>query len=218
MVEQEKHRCKVCGKTFRSESGLRTHMRVDHAGRYYSIRIGIPLILVIIGIIFFSIFASPLTENMQSSLTTPSKSSTDTTGTLKKAPEFTLTAYSPPDLGKVSLSDFEGKPVFLEFFSPTCYYCLRMIPTIEKLSERYVDKMVFIIISVPDRDNLDKVVEEYGLRQKILLDYSNLTVFRDYGVTGTPTFFILDRDHNIVKRLEGARSEDILISAIEEVV
>ncbi|MCS7126465.1 MAG: redoxin domain-containing protein [Aigarchaeota archaeon] len=217
MVDQEKYRCRVCGKGFRSEAGLRTHMKTDHPSRYYSIRIGIPLILIILIIVFFSVFVGLPSTSQQTSPTTTSSPSTILTETLKKAPDFTLTVYNPKTLNRVSLSDFKGKPVLLEFFSPTCYHCIRMLPTVEKIYEKYKDRMTFIIISVPDVKELEKVVEEYEPSPIILLDDSRFTVFRNYNVTGTPTFFILDDAHNLIYRFEGAMSEDVLTSAIEEV-
>ncbi len=92
-----------------------------------------------------------------------------------------------------------------------------MIPTIEELSHRYNDKIVFLVISTPPRDQLSKVIEKYNLRQTILVD-DNLEVFRKFNVEGTPTFIILDSSHNIAKKIVGENSLETLSKAIEETV
>lgn len=218
-MDKERHVCKICGKSFRSEYGLKNHMKTDHSGRYYGVRIGIPVLVLVAVIVFIGLtFVIPALEQ-QTTTTTPTTQQTKTStpeSTLQQAPDFSLPVY---DLSSsveryVSLSDFSGKPVFLEFFQPNCGHCINMIPTIEELSKRYGDKIVFLVISTPLKDQLKNIVERYGLTQTILLDV-NYEVFNKYGVEGTPTFIILDSSHKIVQEIAGERSIDVLAKAIE---
>ncbi|MEM2069513.1 MAG: redoxin domain-containing protein [Nitrososphaerota archaeon] len=218
-MDKEKYVCKVCGKAFRSEYGLKNHMRVDHAGRYYGVRVILPVLLlvVIITLIILTIRLPALEQQTTTTTVTTQQSKiTISKPNLQRASDFSLPVYDPSSSLEryIGLSDFSGKPVFLEFFQPNCGHCINMIPTIEELSRRYGDRMVFLVISTPLKEQLKSVIEKYGLTQTILLDV-NYEVFDKYGVEGTPTFIILDSSHNIVQKIVGESSIEILAKAIE---
>lgn len=211
---KEDFKCKFCGKSFRSGEGLKTHLRSEHPGRYYSLKI--ILILAIIIIITSSIFIIlPLSGGNVQTTTVTTPIATSGTTTYKKAPEFTLPIYNSDR--SVSLSDLSGKPVFLEFFSPTCPHCINMMPIIEELSKKYGDRMVFILISTPQEDKLIELLEEHDVKATVLID-KDLNVFNAYGVRGVPAFFLLDRSHNIMYMFEGGRSKTVLENAVLSVL
>ncbi len=215
-MEKEKYTCKVCGKKFRSEYGLKTHMKTEHAGRYYSLRVGLPdMILIIVSVLIGLTIGFPTLGQATTIVTPTYQTVSTTTETSKQIIDFTLPVFdlSSSTTRYLSLSDFAGKPVFLEFFSPTCGHYINMIPTIEELSSRYSDKIVFSVISAPLRDQLEKVIEKYNLRQTILVD-DNLEVFKKFNVEGTPTFIILDSSHNIARKIVGETSFETLSKAI----
>lgn len=210
----EDFKCKFCGKLFRSREGLKTHLKSEHPGRYYSLKIILMLVVIIIIISSFLIIL-PLHEgNIQTTITTPT-TTPSRTATYKKAPEFTLPIYNSDK--SVSLSDFSNKPVFLEFFSPTCPHCINMMPIIEELTKKYGDRIVFILISTPQEDELKKLMNEHNVKAIVLID-KDLKVFKAYGVRGVPAFFILDRPHNILHTFEGEKSKTILENAILSVL
>lgn len=221
-MDKEKHICRVCGKGFRSEHGLRTHMKADHAGRYYVVRVGIPILAIIIAVALIGLAIGPYIGGQTTTATPTTQQtivSTPKQPTLKQAPEFSLPIYDPSSSMEryISLSDLAGKPVFLEFFSPTCGYCIKMIPTIEELSRRYGDRMVFLVISTPQREQLENVIERYGLEETVLID-EKLEVFDRYGVEGVPTFIILDSSHSIVEEMAGEQPIEVLVEAVEEAI
>ena len=129
-----------------------------------------------------------------------------------KAPSFQLREYGSDRI--VSLEDFKGRPVFLEFFLPTCPVCLSMIPKVEQLYEKYGEKIVFVIISP---EELGGVKEVYGIRPIVLLD-SRGEVFMKYKVKAVPTFFIPDREHRVLWSAVGGREVEELESAIQRVL
>lgn len=218
-MDKEKYVCKVCGKSFRSKYGLRNHMKTDHSSRYYGVRVSIPVLVLVIIIVYIGLTLWFPALEQQTTITIPTIQQTKATiskSTLQQAPDFYLPIYDPSSSLEryISLSNFSGKPIFLEFFQPNCGHCINMIPTIEELSKRYGDKMVFLVISTPLKEQLKNVVEKYGLTQIILLDV-NYEVFNKYGVEGTPTFIILDSSHNIVQKIVGGSSIDVLAKVIE---
>ena len=223
-----KHRCKICGKSFKTSRALSQHMKSKHPFRYYTPRIGIPA-GVILGIIaLFLVFPIQSPQPVTTTATTPTYTSATThttsskTSNLPKAPDFTLTVID--ELGvkneRVKLSDFEGEPVFLEFISPTCPHCEKMTPTVKKLYEKYGNKVVFLSVMVSYNEKTDelcsKLISEHRVSWIHLVD-RDLKVFKAYGVEGTPTYVIIDSEHRIVKKLVGEQSERTLDNALKQV-
>jgi thiol-disulfide isomerase/thioredoxin len=90
-----------------------------------------------------------------------------------------------------------------------------MMPKVEQLYEKYGDRVSFTMVSYGEK-GVGEVKEKYGLRTMILVDYGK--VFREYGIEGVPTFFILDREHRIVWRKAGEMDFQELESAIQRVL
>lgn len=64
------------------------------------------------------------------------------------APEFTL----PDAAGKeISLSDFLGKVVILEFWLSTCPHCRETMPHLQELFDRYKDDGLVVVLVALDR-------------------------------------------------------------------
>jgi peroxiredoxin len=118
----------------------------------------------------------------------------------EKAPDFTLKDIT----GKtVSLAQFKGKTVFLDFWASWCPPCRRSIPEVEKLYEKVQGQDVVVLgINVEgDADAARKFVASKGMKYPVLL--GDEKVARDYHVNGIPSFFIVDKDGAIVKQYQG---------------
>lgn len=111
------------------------------------------------------------------------------------APDFTLQDLS----GKTrKLSEFRGKVILLNFTTTWCPWCLKEIPNLKKLHERYKGSD-FVFISVYLQESQRKVssfVEKHALPYTILLDTEG-KVASSYGVRGVPTKVIIDKDGSI---------------------
>lgn len=114
------------------------------------------------------------------------------------APDFTMTDIHGE---QVSLSDFRGKVVYLDFWASWCGPCMREMPYFRELKERMADQddLVYLYISIDtDQQAWRNAVE----RNQITGVHLN-TPGRErgvpalYNVKWIPTFFIIDRDGNI---------------------
>src|SRR5450756_1594368 len=95
---------------------------------------------------------------------------TSTSEALSKAEDFTLLDLNN---NKVSLSDFRGKVVVLNFWATWCPPCIAEAPDLVEVSNAYKDKGVqFIGVSDDDVSALEKFVNDYGIEYPILLDLS----------------------------------------------
>lgn len=115
-------------------------------------------------------------------------------------------AFSLPDLnGKtVSLADFKGDAVFLDFWATWCPPCRVSLPAIEKLFEDYASRNVRVVgISLDeDIDTVKRFVKRENIQYPILFGADSDVAFR-YGVRGIPTTYLLDGGGNVVRRWVG---------------
>lgn len=120
------------------------------------------------------------------------------------APGFTL----KDDKGKnVSLDDFAGKYVVLEFWGSWCGYCIKELPRLKTCFDKYRDKAVFVGIDYKDnRQTWLNAISKYELKWTNLIA-ENDEVRDKYGVEGFPTKIIIDRDGKIVLKSTGETDE-----------
>ncbi|MFQ6083532.1 MAG: peroxiredoxin family protein [Candidatus Aminicenantia bacterium] len=112
--------------------------------------------------------------------------------TFAPAPDFTL-----PDITgkKISLSDYQGKIIILDFWATWCPPCRIEIPAFIELYNKYKQQGLVIIGISLDREGtkvLIPFIKKYGINYPILL--GNKEVVKAYGgIRGIPTTFIIDQ-------------------------
>jgi len=119
---------------------------------------------------------------------------------------------------EVSLSDFEGKIVVLNFWATWCPPCRAEIPDFIEVCKLYEDKDVqFIGVSVDkDVEDLKKFVNDFNINYPILIDNTIDNVSPGWKVSGIPTTFILSKNGEILSSSVGMMTKGQLIKAIEE--
>lgn len=124
-----------------------------------------------------------------------------TSASAQEAPDFTLTDINGQE---VSLSDFKGKIILVDFWATWCGPCKMEIPSFIKLQEDYKDDVVILGISL-DQGGPQVVVpfaEKMNINYPIV--YGDGTVVKAFGgVRGIPTTFVIDRDFNIQRKYVG---------------
>lgn len=120
------------------------------------------------------------------------------------APEFTLVNMEGE---RVSLADYRGQVVVLNFWATWCPPCREEKPTMERLYQQFKDDgLVFLAINV--EENGHQVVSEYLMNNSfsfpILLD-GKAEVQGMYGVFRYPESYIIDRDGTVVEHIIGGR-------------
>ncbi|MFO7874607.1 MAG: TlpA disulfide reductase family protein [Bacteroidales bacterium] len=139
----------------------------------------------------------------------------------KQAPAFTLTDI---DGEEVSLSDFRGQVVYLDFWASWCGPCMQQVPHAKELKERMKDQddLVFLYISVDtDESAWRSTVADKNIRG-VHLNVPGFSheVPESYNLQGVPTFYLIGRDGQIVDNRPPRPShdniDDVLLSALEE--
>ena len=111
-----------------------------------------------------------------------------------------------PNGQQVSLSDFRGKIVFINFWTTWCLACVIEMPSMEKLHQKFKDKD-FVMLAVNLQESASKIKQfykEYKLTFTTLLD-STGDVGAGLGIRSIPTTFILDKKGRILGKALGPR-------------
>jgi cytochrome c biogenesis protein CcmG/thiol:disulfide interchange protein DsbE len=123
------------------------------------------------------------------------------------APDFTLKDLAGRN---ISLSDYKGKVVLLEFWATWCPPCKASVPALIELKKKYEQKG-FIVIGVSidsDSDSSEKVRQfsaSYNINYPVLL--ADETTSKIYNVMSIPTGFLIGKDGKIADIYRGY-SED----------
>lgn len=113
------------------------------------------------------------------------------------APNFTLKSLEGE---RISLLDFKGKVVLLDFWATWCPPCRFSIPALIKIQKKFKEKN-FAVLGINIDENR-KLVPRFVRRYKInypVLYGGGERVMWDYGIRPIPTFFLLDTDGKIAK-------------------
>ena len=108
------------------------------------------------------------------------------------APDFTLTDLEG---NSVTLSEYRGKVVVLNFWATWCPPCRAEMPDIESLYQEYKDKGLVVIgidIGEPEA-TVRQFVQRGGYSWTFVLD-STGTVAANYNIRAIPTSFFIDRE------------------------
>ncbi|HKL48749.1 MAG TPA: TlpA disulfide reductase family protein [Desulfuromonadales bacterium] len=120
-----------------------------------------------------------------------------------QAPDFTLTDMNGEN---VSLSDYRGNVVFLNFWATWCPPCREEMPSMERLHESMGGKD-FVILAVnveKDKEAVESFLRGSPYSFKILLDPEG-EAQSAYRVYRYPESYLIDKDGKILEHYLGAR-------------
>ncbi len=104
----------------------------------------------------------------------------------------------------ISLEDYRGKVVLVNFWATWCPPCIKEIPDIVKLRNTYKDKNFEVIgIIVNSKEpQVKKMVQDFNISYPVL--WADTQVINDFGpIRAIPRTFILDKEGRIVEDIEG---------------
>jgi peroxiredoxin len=135
----------------------------------------------------------------------------------KRAPEFSLRSV---DGKKVSLSDYKGKAVLINFWATWCAPCKIEMPWLVSLRTQYAPEGFEILgVNADDagtpRTKLAKFGQEQGLNYPLLVGDDAMS--RKYGgVEFLPTSYFVGRDGKIVAETAGLVSKSEVEASIKK--
>lgn len=175
-------------------------------------------VLVVIAIIVTS--RNRLSNNLNQPATASALIQTSidliSTGARQKAGDFTLTDLNG---NSVSLKDFRGKDVYINFWATWCPWCKKELPDLEKISQEYKDKnLIVLAIDIgEDKTTVGNYIKENNYDFNVLLDSSS-NISQQYGVSSIPVSIFIDKGGNIAQKNVGAMTEDQMKSVIDKML
>ena len=169
---------------------------------------GIAILVLAILISLFTIF---LATGLSNRTSVTGRSGEQLIG--EKSPEFLAAAI---DGDSVSLSNYLGSPIVLNFWASWCPPCRDETPHFEKMWRLYRQKGVVLIgINVQDTvADADRYIKEFDVTFTNAIDKDG-KIMVDYGVTGLPVTFFINREGIIIGRWVGSIGESNLKSRVE---
>ncbi len=112
-------------------------------------------------------------------------------------------AAAPPFAGKdldgkpISLKDYRGKVLVLDFWATWCRPCLMAMPGLQEIHSKYKDKPVAVLGINTDGPNMErsvkKVLEQLKITYRQYMDVTD-DLGRPYGVQGIPYLVLIDQE------------------------
>lgn len=117
-------------------------------------------------------------------------------GVGQSAPDFTLDKSKTS--GKVSLHEFKGMIVLLEFWIKNCSYCINAVPELNKLNNRY-DPSKFKLLAVNTTDSRSSI-DQFTIRHQINYEVvsGDEEVNKNYGISAFPQIVLIDKKGEVI--------------------
>jgi len=118
----------------------------------------------------------------------------------KTAPDFSL---QDPDR-KVTLSQFRGQVIVLNFWATWCPPCVEELPSLINMQDRMKEKRVTVLaVSIDvDADTYHRFIKQHRVNFLTIRDPEQKTSAL-YGTFGWPETYIIDRDGVVRRKLVG---------------
>lgn len=142
-------------------------------------------------------------ENNTAATAATSVSSTAKVG--QAAPDFTLKNLNGES---VSLSNYKGKVVLLDFWATWCGPCRMSTPALVRLNEKFKDRGLTVLgISMDENiDNVKPFVTEEKVQHNILYAEGSNVAY-SYQIEAIPTLYLIDKQGVIRQQYSGYSSQ-----------
>ena len=160
---------------------------------------------------------------------TNKQTSTTSSSETKPTQAFDFTAMDK-DGKTVKLSDFKGKKVYLNMWASWCGPCMREIPELEKVYQKYKNNKDFVFLSITSpndaefknqspqdksKDVILKKAKELGATYPVLFDVNDRFII-NYAIRSFPTHILINSDGTFETRIAGSVNEETLTKELEK--
>ena len=118
----------------------------------------------------------------------------------------------------MSLDDYRGKVVLLDFWATYCSPCVAALPELQALHAKQVSRGFSVVgVTVDDRAAL---VQKATSRAKVTYPILQATpeVWNAYKVNALPALILVGRDGRILKRYGGEADKQAMLAEIERAI
>jgi len=129
-------------------------------------------------------------------------------------------ANDPSGDGRITLAEFRGKPIVLNFYADWCSACEAELPAFATVSSEFRDQVNFVHVNSQESGDWHRLVDKFGTNWwPIAKDINGQQsggsgLWRSLGGTGMPITAFYDSNGNLVNVVNGAMDEGRLRGAL----
>ncbi|OZV10913.1 alkyl hydroperoxide reductase [Tissierella sp. P1] len=131
----------------------------------------------------------------------------------KESPDFTLKNL---DGEEVSLSDYRGKIVLINFWATWCTWCDKEMPDLQKLDDENDDLVVLAVDVMEKQDVVKEYIDNGKYDFEVVLDEDG-EIARTYLVSGFPTSYFVDEEGVLLGGVPRAMTYEEMTSVLESI-
>ncbi len=174
-------------------------------------------ILAIIGFVVFMLVVSVGYQFLTANFNNDSNN-VDQNISGQTAKDFTVIDV---DGKEVSLSNFKGKPVVVNFWASWCPPCKEEMPFYNEVFKELGGEVQFMMVDLVDgsRETVDSAkafIKDNGYEFPIFFDTDQDAAIA-YGIYSIPTSIFIDADGKVVKSITGTLTKADLLAEIEKI-
>lgn len=130
----------------------------------------------------------------------------------KPVPNYKFSNILNSKQKEISLNDFKGKPVILEFWATWCGPCIPAMKKLDSIQTKFEDKIEIITISAEKNERLEKFIKSSNTSLRIVSDTTHNANFKYKTI---PHSIIIDKN-GIVRAI--TNPENINVNVIENLI
>jgi thiol-disulfide isomerase/thioredoxin len=119
---------------------------------------------------------------------------------------------------KLKLIDLKGKLIVLDFWYKACAPCQKQMISLQKLHDKFEKNSVMFIgvntVDDPIKDKLELFLKNRNITMPCV--YNGKSIESIYGVYGSPTLIIIDKEGKILFTVDGY--SDTLLEDVSKVI
>ena len=123
----------------------------------------------------------------------------------------------------LTLGEFGGKLLILDFWTYCCINCMHLIPTLRALERKYPDEIAIVGVHSAKFDeeraaeNIRQAIMRYGVNHPVIND-ADKRVWDAFAVHSWPTLMFVDPGGKVIGRFEGELAFDEGVTLIDEML